>query len=127
MRYNVGMIEVLATAQYAEWFDGLSLQEARAVQRKVQMLEEKGVTLDHPHTSALRRSRHGLRELRVQAGGHPLRVIYAFDRERAAILLLGGDKTGDGRFYEQIIPQADDLFDAHLAWRATQTKEDEEP
>ena len=120
------MTEVLATAQYADWFDGLSLQEARAVQRKVQMLEEKGVTLDHPHSSALRRSRHGLRELRVQAGGHPLRVIYAFDRERAAILLLGGDKTGDDRFYEQIVPQADDLFDAHLAWRAAQKKEDEE-
>ena len=120
------MTEVLATAQYADWFDGLSLQEARAVQRKVQMLEEKGVTLDHPHSSALRGSRHGLRELRVQAGGHPLRVIYAFDRERAAILLLGGDKTGDDRFYEQIVPQADDLFDAHLPWRAAQKKEDEE-
>jgi hypothetical protein len=116
------MVEVLATEQYAEWFEGLSLQDARAVQRKVQMLEELGVTLDHPHSSALRGSRHGLRELRIQSSGRPLRVIYGFDPERAAILLLGGDKTGDDRFYEREIPAADDLYDAHLAWRAEQAR-----
>lgn len=121
------MIEVLATEQYAEWFDALSMQDARAVQKKVEMLEQIGVTLDHPHSSALRGSRHSLRELRIQSGGRPLRVIYGFDPERAAILLLGGDKTGDGRWYEKAIPEADKRFDAHLAWRADMRNEDEKP
>ena len=56
-----------------------------------------------------------MRELRVQSGGKPLRVFYAFDPRRSAILLIGGDKTGDGRFYERMIPIADALYDAHLA------------
>jgi hypothetical protein len=55
-----------------------------------------------------------MRELRVQSGGRPLRVFYAFDPRRAAILLVGGDKTGDDRFYEKYVPLADDLYDIHL-------------
>jgi hypothetical protein len=56
-----------------------------------------------------------MRELRVQSGGHPLRIFYAFDPRRAAILLIGGDKTGDDNFYARSIPIADKLFDEHLA------------
>jgi len=41
-----------------------------------------------------------MRELRVQCGGRPLRVFYAFDPTRSAILIIGGDKTGDNRFYD---------------------------
>jgi len=56
-----------------------------------------------------------MRELRVQSSGKPLRVFYAFDPHRSAILLIGGDKTGDKRFYDRMIPVADDLYDDHLA------------
>jgi len=45
----------------------------------------------------------------------PLRVLYAFDPRRVAILLLGGDKTGNDRWYEEFVPVADRLYDAHLA------------
>ncbi len=55
-----------------------------------------------------------MRELRVQSGGRPLRIFYAFDPRRAAILLIGGDKTGDDRFYEKHVPLADDLYDTYL-------------
>jgi hypothetical protein len=55
-----------------------------------------------------------MRELRVQSGGNPLRVFYAFDPRRTAILLIGGDKTGKDRFYEEFVPLADNLYDAHL-------------
>ncbi|WP_083639464.1 type II toxin-antitoxin system RelE/ParE family toxin [Xaviernesmea oryzae] len=55
-----------------------------------------------------------MRELRVQSGGRPLWVFYAFDPSRAAILLLGGDKTGDKRLYDLMIPIADALYDGHL-------------
>jgi hypothetical protein len=55
-----------------------------------------------------------LRELRVQHAGRPYRVLYAFDPRRTAILLLGGDKAGDPRWYTTQVPIADRLFDAHL-------------
>ena len=56
-----------------------------------------------------------MRELRVQVGGRPLRVFYAFDPCRVAILLIGGDKTGQEDFYARLIPVADRLYDEHLA------------
>ena len=55
-----------------------------------------------------------MRELRVQHAGRPYRVLYAFDPLRAAILLIGGDKTGNDRWYETFVPIADRLYDAHL-------------
>lgn len=54
-----------------------------------------------------------MRELRVQVHGRPFRVLYAFNPKRAAILLVGGDKTGDDRWYEVNVPKADQLYDLH--------------
>lgn len=56
-----------------------------------------------------------MRELRIQSKGSPFRIFYAFDPRRSAILLIGGDKTGNDRFYEQVLPWADELYDTHLA------------
>ena len=56
-----------------------------------------------------------MKELRCQHEGRPYRVLYAFDPRRAGILLIGGDKTGDKRFYDRMIPVADALYDEHLA------------
>src|SRR5262245_38054227 len=61
-------------------------------------------------------SRHSqMRELRVQHKGEPYRILYAFDPRRAAILLIGGKKTGDDRWYKTFVPLADKLYDEHLA------------
>jgi hypothetical protein len=35
--------------------------------------------------------------------------------KRQAVLLLGGDKTGDDRFYERMIPQSEGLLAEYLA------------
>jgi hypothetical protein len=81
----------------------------------VQLLEERGVRLRYPFSSGINASRHEhLRELRVQSSGHPIRVFYAFDPRRTAILLIGGDKTGNDRFYAEMIPVADKLYDVYL-------------
>ena len=55
-----------------------------------------------------------MRELRVQSRGRPIRIFYAFDPRRTSILLIGGDKTGDDRFYEVYVPIADNLYDIYL-------------
>jgi len=55
-----------------------------------------------------------MRELRIQHRGKPYRILYAFDPRRVAILLIGGGKAGDDRWYEKFILRADDLYDKHL-------------
>jgi len=51
---------------------------------------------------------------RIQHEGRPYRVLYAFDPRRVAILLLGGDKTGNDRWYDEHVPIADTLYDEYL-------------
>src|ERR1035438_2648923 len=68
-----------------------------------------------PHSSKVGSSRYPqMRELRTQSAGRPLRALYAFNPLRSAILLIGGEKTGDDRWYEKFVPLADRLFEEHL-------------
>jgi hypothetical protein len=55
-----------------------------------------------------------MRELRIQHEGRPYRVLYAFDPRRAGFLLIGGDKTGNARWYDKMVPKADALYEQHL-------------
>jgi len=55
-----------------------------------------------------------MRELRIQHEGRPYRVLYAFDPRRTAMLLVGGDKTGNNRWYDEYVPLADAIYDRHL-------------
>ena len=55
-----------------------------------------------------------MKELRIQQQGEPYRVLFAFDPRRTAILLIGGNKVGEKRWYERMIPLADRLFEDHL-------------
>jgi hypothetical protein len=48
--------------------------------------------------------------LSAQSAGHPLRVFYAFDPRRQAVLPIDGNKTGDGRFYEKYVRLAEEIF-----------------
>ena len=107
--------EVEYTDELGSWWAGLTEAEQVSIDASVRLLEAKGPTLGFPHSSGVNGSRHGhMRELRVQHQGRPYRLLYAFDPRRSAILLIGGDKTGDGRWYEVFVPRADDLYDLHL-------------
>ena len=104
--------DVEYTDEFGIWWAGLSEAEQVDVAATVTLLEMRDIRLGFPHSSGIKSSRHNhMRELRVQSGGKPIRVFYA----RNATLLIGGDKTGDGRFYEVFVPVADDLYDQHLA------------
>ncbi len=108
--------EVEYTDEFFEWWESLSREERVSISGSVSLLEEKGPALSFPHSSGIHRSRHSrLRELRVQHKGRPYRVLYAFDPRRTAILLIGGDKTGNDRWYETFVPLADRLYDEHIA------------
>ena len=107
--------DVEYTDEFGGWWQTLTQAEQEDVTAYVTLLESHGVRLGHPHSSGINGSRHGhMRELRVQSGGKPIRVFYAFDPRRNAVLLIGGDKTGDDRFYVTYVPIADRLYDEHL-------------
>jgi len=108
--------EIEYTDEFGDWWASLSEAEQEALAASVRLLEERGPALGFPHSSGIKGSKHShLRELRTQLGGRPLRTLYAFDPQRAAILLIGGDKTGDNRWYDTHVPIADRLYDEHLA------------
>jgi hypothetical protein len=109
------MVEVIVTDEFRLWYLDLTQTDASAVARVVGLLEVKGVSLGFPYSSAIEGSAVALRELRVQSGGRPLRVFYAFDPKRQAVMLLGGDKTGDDRFYKTHVPRAERLWEEYLA------------
>ncbi|MHC4809232.1 MAG: type II toxin-antitoxin system RelE/ParE family toxin [Planctomycetota bacterium] len=55
-----------------------------------------------------------MKELGTKHSQHAIRVLFVFDPRRCAILLIGGDKSGDDRFYDRMIPLADSLYQEHL-------------
>ena len=116
MEYTIAMkYEIEYTNEFGSWWATLSESEQDDIGAVVENLERKGVHLGFPYSSQVKRSRHShMRELRIQSAGHPIRVFYAFDPRRMAILLIGGDKTGDDRFYQKYIPLADTLYDVYL-------------
>lgn len=107
--------EIEYTDEFGDWWETLTEKQQNDVVAVVKLLEEKGSNLPFPYSSGVEGSKHShLRELRIQSQGRPLRIFYAFDPRRTAILLIGGDKTGDQRFYEKYIPLADKLYDIYL-------------
>jgi hypothetical protein len=107
--------EVEFSDEFGGWWEGLDAAEQKRVDFTVRLLQEVGPTLRMPHSSGIEMSRHThMRELRIQHEGRPYRVLYAFDPRRTAILLIGGDKTGNNRWYEEYVPRADAIYDQHL-------------
>jgi hypothetical protein len=103
------------TDEFENWWESLDEDEQESVTTCVLLLEARGPMLGFPFTSGIRQSRHShMRELRIQHSGRPYRVLYAFDPRRVAILLMGGDKTGDDRWYEKNVPLADMIYDEHV-------------
>lgn len=116
MRHTGGMAwEVEFTEEFQQWWDSLGEEEQDDVALSVRRLVEFGPALGFPHSSKVVTSRYPqMRELRTQSNGRPLRTLYAFNPLRTAILLIGGDKSGDDRWYETFVPIADKLFAGHL-------------
>lgn len=109
------MWEVEFTDEFEQWWGDLDEGEQDAIDRVVLMLMKAGPALGRPYVDTIEASRHPhMKELRSQHGGQPYRVLFAFDPRRAAILLIGGNKTGDKRWYDRMIPIADRLYQEHL-------------
>jgi len=109
-------MRVLHTVDFEEWYEALNPKHQESTDRLIQLLEINGVNLGFPYSSSIEGSRYPFRELRIQTAGHAIRVIYAFDPHRDALLILGGDKTGkkEKRFYKQLISKCQAIWEQYL-------------
>jgi hypothetical protein len=111
------MWAVATTDDYDEWYLSLGDRDREEVIAKVLLLQTLGPHLTRPHADTLKGSKHSnMKELRGKTAASVIRIAFAFDPARSAILLIGGDKSGvsEKRFYKQLISRADKLFDEHL-------------
>lgn len=105
------------TDEFDSWFASLGDEEQVEIAAKVELLKLLGPQLKRPHADTLNGSRFpNMKELRARTAGTVLRIAFAFDPLRKAILLVGGDKAGvsEKRFYQQLIDKADTLYKNHL-------------
>ncbi len=106
--------EVEYTDQFGDWFEELDARQQESVVITVEVLQDRGPGLGRPLVDTIKGLRHAnMKELRPRRGN--LRILFAFDPRRMAILLIGGDKTNRWEtWYRDIIPVADTLYDDHL-------------
>jgi hypothetical protein len=107
--------EVVFTDEFGQWWTGLDVDQQEALTDRIDLLAERGPDLGRPVVDRIARARHhNMTELRASEGG-ALRVLFAFDPRRQAVLLIGGDKSGEWNdWYQWAIPAADDLYDMYL-------------
>ncbi len=101
--------------EYSQWFESLFEELQDEILAVVGLLVREGPNLGRPRADTIKDSKYpNMKELRVQFRGEPWRILFAFDPERKAILLLGGNKAGNPQWYEENIPIADERYQEHL-------------
>ncbi|MFB9146552.1 type II toxin-antitoxin system RelE/ParE family toxin [Halomonas alkalicola] len=109
------MWQIEQTRTFEEWYFSLDDADRENVLAALLMLRERGPMLPRPHADTVNGSQYrNMKELRIQSQGRPLRAFFAFDPRRTGIVLCAGDKTGNKRFYDDLIPVADREYAAHL-------------
>jgi len=109
--------EIEVTNEFNEWYQELDADQRAAIDVRVDLLADKGPNLKRPVVGEIVGSKFDpqMKELRMSVGKSTLRVLFIFDPRRTAILLLGGNKTGQWRdWYSSAIPEADHLYDVYL-------------
>lgn len=101
--------------EFSNWFEVLEADLQREILANLRVLAEFGPSLRRPRVGFIEGSKFPqMKELVVQFKGEPWRILFAFDPERKALLLVGGNKTGNARWYKENIPVADSRFEKHL-------------
>ena len=111
------MWEIVTVDRFDQWFLSLDESEQESILVGLFKLKEIGPMLGRPDVDTLAGTKNikNLKELRVQHNGKPYRIFFAFDPLRQAVMLCGGDKTGNKRFYDVMIPIAEKEFSSYLS------------
>lgn len=118
--------EIRVTDEILAWINALDERSRAQVVDAIDRLAEAGPGLGRPLVDKLEGSRvHNLKELRPgSAGRSEIRILFVFDPWRSAILLVGGDKSGDwSGWYRRAIPRAEELYAKYLAEREAEEKD----
>lgn len=107
--------DVLYTDEMKAWMATLTNRQQEALVARVLLLQEHGPALGRPIVDTVKGSAYqNMKELRASKEG-ALRVLFIFDPRRRAVLLIGGDKSGQwNQWYRTAIPAADALYRAYL-------------
>lgn len=109
---------------YENWLNDQEEELQDEAFAQLEVLKQFGPTLGRPRVDTLKDSNlANLKELRFLFKGAPIRILFAFDPKQQGMIMLGGDKTGDKRWYKTNIPIAEKLYAEHLE---KQRKDDEE-
>lgn len=109
------MWNVIYSPDFSSWLQSLDEDEQDSVYHGIDLLEQLGPHLGRPNADTIKGSQlSNLKELRIQHDGKPYRAFYVFDPIRQAVMLCGGDKTGDKRFYQKMIPLAESIYADYL-------------
>lgn len=117
--------QVELTERVQAFVQSLDEDDKVRVVAAMKVLAEQGPDLGRPLVDVIKTSRHkNMKELRISSGQKKFRVLFAFDEMRHAILLVGGDKIAYGvqKFYKDMVPVADRLFDDHIVAARAKTK-----
>ncbi|MFG1947719.1 type II toxin-antitoxin system RelE/ParE family toxin [Nonomuraea sp. NPDC048826] len=118
--------EIRVTNEILVWINALDERSRVQVVDAIDRLAEAGPSLGRPLVDKLEGSQvHNLKELRPgSAGRSEIRILFVFDPWRAAILLVGGDKSGDwSGWYRRAIPHAEELYAKYLSEREAEEKD----
>ncbi|WP_285523700.1 type II toxin-antitoxin system RelE/ParE family toxin [Streptomyces lavendulae] len=113
--------EVILVSEVAQWFQGLAESDwdsAEQVEDAVDALAMFGPTLGRPLVDRIKGAeQHHMKELRPgSSGGSEVRILFAFDPVRRAVLLVAGDKAGNWQgWYEANVPLAEKRYRSHIA------------
>jgi len=107
--------EIEVTDEFNHWWESHDVSTQDSIATAVSVLERVRPSLGRPRVDTIHSSRHSnMKELRPVHGN--IRVLFAFDPRRMAILRIGGDKSRQwNEWYDEMVPVADRLYDDHLA------------
>jgi hypothetical protein len=109
------MWKIYRTNEFKDWFDSLEEISITAIVTDLLILEKYGPSQGRPYVDTLKGSKiSNLKELRTHSKNGVFRILFVLDPERDIILLLGGDKSNDKKFYQKMIMKAEKLYQEHL-------------
>ncbi len=108
---------IIISKEYESWLSHLPHKHKMAIATDLKVLENTGLLLGRPYVDQIKSSKiNNLKELRTKCSGNVYRSLFAFDPERKAVILCGGDKKGKDQeaYYRKLIAQAEAIFEKHL-------------
>ncbi len=110
------MWEIKRSDEFHQWIQTIDDDAKEAIFKHLSILKKIGPTLGRPFVDTIKGSSiKNLKELRVQSKNRVIRVFFVFDPERNILLILGGDKKGNSRFYQEMVPQVEKLYKIYLS------------